>query len=273
MASAEPCTSALMTSGSSETFLSVSLAIMSASEAPCGRRAGLLALHADAVGGELAGAGLVLDHGEGLAGIGRAVEAEDLHRHRRTGFGDLLVALVEQRADPAPVVAGHDDVAALQGAALDQHGGDGAAAAVELGLDHHAVGGAVGVGLQVEDLGLQQDGFDQVVEAGLLLGGDLDRLGVAAQAFDDDLVLQQLVDHPGRIGAGLVDLVDRHDDRRAGRLGVIDGLDGLGHHAVVGRHHQDHDVGDVAPRIRMAEKAAWPGVSRKVTRWPSARRT
>ena len=143
------------------------------------------------------------------------------------------------------MVAGHDDVAALQGAALDQHGGDRAAAAVELGLDDHAVGGAVGVGLQVEHLGLQQDGLDQVVEAGLLGGGDLDRLGVAAQAFDHDLVLQQLVDHPRRIGVGLVDLVDRHDDRRAGRLGVIDGLDGLGHHAVVGRHHQHHDVGDV----------------------------
>ena len=28
-----------------------------------------------------------------------------------------------------------------------------------------------------------------------------------------------------------------------GRLGVVDGLDGLGHDAVVGRHHQHHDVG------------------------------
>ena len=28
-----------------------------------------------------------------------------------------------------------------------------------------------------------------------------------------------------------------------------------------------------APRARMAEKAAWPGVSRKVTAWPLARRT
>ena len=82
MASAEPCTSALMTSGSSETFLSVSLAIMSASDAPGAGGAGLLALQADAVVGEFAGAGFVLDHGEGLARIGRAVEAEDLHRHR-----------------------------------------------------------------------------------------------------------------------------------------------------------------------------------------------
>ena len=46
---------------------------------------------------------------------------------------------------------------------------------------------------------------------------------------------------------GQVDLVQGHDDRHAGGLGVGDGLDGLGHHAVVGRHHQDHDIGHVRP--------------------------
>jgi len=35
----------------------------------------------------------------------------------------------------------------------------------------------------------------------------------------------------------------------------------------------DKELKTVAPRIRMAEKAAWPGVSRKVTRWPSAKCT
>ena len=60
-----------------------------------------------------------------------------------------------------------------------------------------------------------------------------------------DLVLQELVDHPGRVGLGFVDLVDRHDDRRAGGLGVIDGLDRLRHDAVVRRHHQHDDVGDM----------------------------
>ena len=29
----------------------------------------------------------------------------------------------------------------------------------------------------------------------------------------------------------------------------------------------------LAPRARIAEKAAWPGVSRKVTRWPFSSRT
>ena len=48
-----------------------------------------------------------------------------------------------------------------------------------------------------------------------------------------------------RFGVGVlaVDLVDRHDDRHLGRLGVVDRLDGLGHDAVVGRDHEDHDVG------------------------------
>ncbi len=43
---------------------------------------------------------------------------------------------------------------------------------------------------------------------------------------------------------GLVHFVDGDDDGRAGRLGVIDGFDGLRHDAVVGGHHQDDDIGD-----------------------------
>ena len=41
----------------------------------------------------------------------------------------------------------------------------------------------------------------------------------------------------------LVDLVDRDEDRHAGRLRVVDRLAGLRHHAVVGRDHDDRDVG------------------------------
>ncbi len=46
-----------------------------------------------------------------------------------------------------------------------------------------------------------------------------------------------------RIGAFLVDLVDRHHDRHVGRLRVVDRLHRLRHHAVVGGDHQDRDVG------------------------------
>lgn len=56
-------------------------------------------------------------------------------------------------------------------------------------------------------------------------------------------MLGQLVLDPIRIGALLVDLVDRDDHRHAGGLRVLDGLDGLGHDAVIGGHHQHHHVG------------------------------
>ena len=68
----------------------------------------------------------------------------------------------------------------LQRAALDQHGRQRAAALVELGLDHRAFGGAVGVGLQLEDFGLELDRLEQLVEVGLLDRRDFDVLDVAA---------------------------------------------------------------------------------------------
>ena len=76
--------------------------------------------------------------------------------------------------------AGDEDVADPQRAALDQHGGERAAALVELGLDHRAFGGAVGIGLQLEDFGLERDRLEQFVEVGLLERRDLDVLDLAA---------------------------------------------------------------------------------------------
>ena len=81
-----------------------------------------------------------------------------------------------------------------------------------------------------------------------MVGRNLDVEHFAAHRFDEHFVLQQLGAHLLRIGRRLVDLVDRHDDRHAGRLGVVDRLDRLRHDAVVGRDHQDGDVG----RLRAA---------------------
>ena len=81
-------------------------------------------------------------------------------------------------------------------AALDEHGGDRAAAALELGLEDDALGRAVRIGLQIEQFGLQQDRFFEPVEIGLFERRDLDVENLAAELFDDDLVLQQFLPHP-----------------------------------------------------------------------------
>ena len=194
---------------------------------------------------DLARPGLVLDDGEIIAGKRRRGEPEHLDRHRRAGLRHVVALVVDQRAHAAPFAAGDHDVADPEGAMLHQHGGDGAAAAVEIGLDHHAFRRAVGVGAQFEDFRLQQDGFLELVQIGLLRRRDLDRQHVAADRFIDQLVLQQFVTHPGRVRIRLIHLVDGDDDRHPGGLGVGDRLDRLRHDAVIGGDHQHDDVGDV----------------------------
>jgi hypothetical protein len=55
--------------------------------------------------------------------------------------------------------------------------------------------------------------------------------------------------------AGLVDLVDRDDDRNLGGLGVIDRLDRLFLDAIVGGDHQHDDVGDIgAAQAHLGER-------------------
>ena len=138
-----------------------------------------------------------------------------------------------------------DELPDAQSAALDQHGRDRAAAAIEPRLDDGALGAAVGIGGEVEQFGLQRDRLEQFVEIGVLRRRNLHRQRVAAEGFHLDVVLQQFLRDAVGIGVRLVDLVDGDDDRRLGRLGVTDRLDRLRHHAVVGRHDQNDDIRDL----------------------------
>ena len=102
-----------------------------------------------AIFGDFAGARFVLDDLERIARHRHARQAEYFDRHRRTGFLELCALVVDQRADLAALGADDEDVADLERAARDEHGRDRAAALVELGLDHSAFGGAIGIGAAV----------------------------------------------------------------------------------------------------------------------------
>jgi hypothetical protein len=67
---------------------------------------------------------------------------------------------------------------------------------------------------------------------------------------------EQFILDTQRISVGLVDLVDRDDQRHARSLGVLHGLDRLRHDAIVGRDHQHHDVGQFrASRTHLRERS------------------
>ena len=121
----------------------------------------------------------------------------------------------------------------------------GPAAGIELRLDHGPRGRRVGVGAELLDLGHHDDRLEQVVEALLGLGGDVDELGVAAPLDRLQAELGHLGAHPVGLRALLVDLVDRHEHRHARLLGVVDRLLGLRLDAVVGGDHDHRDVGDL----------------------------
>ena len=186
---------------------------------------------------------LVLDDAQDVAGLGHVGQPEDDDRARRSGLGDALAHVVLEGADAPERLADDDDVADLERPGLDERRRDRPAALVELGLDDGADGVALRVGLELLEIGDEQDHLDQLVEPDPGLRRDRHERHVAAVLLDDDPGLGQLGLDPLGVGVGLVDLVERDDDRHLGRLGVADRLERLGHDPVVRRDHDDRDVG------------------------------
>ena len=195
--------------------------------------------------GEGSGVGEVVGDAHLVTGERWLAEAEDLHGRRGSGRLDRLALVVDERLHLAEGGAGDDGVADREEALLHHDGGDRAATDFEVGLEDGADGATGGTRRELGDLGDEQDLLEQFVDAGALERRDLDDDRVAAPLLGHQPVLTDLLEHAVGIGVGLVHLVDRDDERHVGRLGVIDRFDGLGHDAVVGRDHQDDDVGDL----------------------------
>ena len=66
------------------------------------------------------------------------------------------------------------------------------------------------------------------------------------QSSGTSLVLQLLA-HLQGVGIRVITLVDGDQDRNLRRTGVVQGLQGLGHDAIIGSDDQDNDVRDVRP--------------------------
>src|SRR5690606_24118396 len=115
---------------------------------------------------------------------------------------DREIAAGDQRAESTARLAGHDHVAAVEGAALDQHGRDHAATAIDSRLEHDPAGPPLGAGSQLEQLGQHAELIDELVEPGAVLGGDPNDRGLAAVDLGQHAVLHQLALDPGDVGVG-----------------------------------------------------------------------
>ena len=179
------------------------------------------------------------------------IQSEDLDRRRRTGFLHLAAGVVEHGPDLAPAATGDHGVADAEGAALDEDGRDGTTALVEVRLEHERAGRGLGVRAEgrVVEIRDEQDRLEQLVDADPHARGDLVDDGVATPLLRDELLLDQLLAHTVGVHVVAVDLRDRHDDRHLGRTRVVDRLDRLRHHTVVGRDDEDRDIGRVGAAL------------------------
>ena len=192
---------------------------------------------------ELARAALLLDDAPHLACGRGLVEAEDLDRLARVRLLDAFPAVVVERAHAAPCVAGDDRVADSQGAAVDEHRRDRAAADVEARFDDRARRLGARVRARVElDVGNEQDLLEQLVEILAALRGDTRHLSGSSPLLGLQSLLRELAEHAIGVRVRKVDLVDGDDDRDLGRARVRDRLARLRHDAVVGRDDEDRDV-------------------------------
>ena len=182
---------------------------------------------------------------EDVASFRHVIEAEDFDRNRRFGFLDAFAAFVVHGADLTKAGADDDCIADAESPFLDEDGSDRTAAFIQLGFDNNALGRTVRVGLEVLHFSQDEDVFQEVIEADLLVCRNGDHDGVAAPIFTDEAVFCQLLHDVFRISAFLIDFVDSDDDGDASRFGMVNRFDGLRHDTVVSCDDEDSNICDL----------------------------
>ena len=122
---------------------------------------------------DLLGFALVFKYGEVVTGGGSSVQSKDRYGNRWAGDVNLVTAFVHHGADLSAELADEHVVTDAKGSVLNEKGCDVATSFVEGGFNDGSFRQAVGVCLEVEDFGLKQHFFKELVDVEALLGRDI----------------------------------------------------------------------------------------------------
>src|SRR5208283_128135 len=147
---------------------------------------------------------LVLHRLERIAGVGHALESDDLDGHRRRGLVYPLALVVEEGPHLAGEYAGDEGIADSERAALGDDSGDDAPSLVDARLDYLALGPARVVRGELEDLGLEENGVEKLRDTQLLEGGYLAEDGRASPFLGLEPELGKLCLHPVDVRLGQI---------------------------------------------------------------------
>ena len=179
----------------------------------------------------------IRNHHKLIASLRQTFHAQNFHRRRRRSFLQHGPAIVKHGANFAVDVAHHKVIAGSQRAVLHQHCGHRSAAAVELGFEHHTSSGALRRSFELAQVGDQGNHFHQQVQIGFLFRRHIYEHRLATPIFRHQPAIGELLFHAVRQSLRLIDFVHRHDDGNFRGVRVVNRLQCLRHHAVIGRNH------------------------------------
>ena len=200
----------------------------------------LLALVSD-----LACRAIVLHNVEGITRCRSAIQTQHLYGSCGRCLIDLLTTLVEHSLHTARVNTRQHHVTNTQSTVLHQQRSYVTATLIQRRLDYRTRCTAVGISLQLQQLGLQKHLFEQLVEVQTLLSRNLLALILTTPILNEVVHISQLLLDMVGICCGLIDLIDCKHDRYTCCRGVVDSLDRLRHHVVVSRNDDNRNVSNL----------------------------
>jgi hypothetical protein len=164
-------------------------------------------------------------------------------------------AFIEQSSHASAVHPADKVVANFERSVLDQHRCNWTLAGIELRFHDRSNGRTIRVGLEIQDLGLQQNLVEEIGDPLSRFRRNLHRQHGPAELLENDALAEEILFDLLRVRRRKIDLVYRSDHRDAGILGVRDRFDRLRHHHVVCGDHEDDNVGDLcAARTHRRER-------------------
>ena len=186
---------------------------------------------------------LIGEHAELIACHRNALQAQNFYCVGRTGLCNGMTLGIHHSADATKGHASDKSITNAQRTTGDKNGSNRATTTIKLGLKDVAGSKGRRIALKLQNICFKQDGFKQVINANFLLGRDVYKHVGAAPLLRNDAMLGKLLAYTSGVRTGLIDLIDRNNNGYVRRLGMVDGLDGLRHHAVIRSNNQNNDIG------------------------------
>ena len=203
----------------------------------------LFAHHFVHLGGSRTGCFLIFHSLQNLTALHGAVQSGNLSGVRRPQLFDRFPKVIPHDFNTTESLSHNEVVPNAQISGVHKNGRHRSQIGVEMRLHHRSHRGPIGVRLQLHHFGHQKHAFQKLLDSLTLFRGNGHHHSLTAPFFRLKPVFGKLRHNFIHIGPGSIHFIDGHHNRHIGFFGMIDRFNGLRHHTVIRRHHQNGHVG------------------------------